>query len=494
MKTNSTPLLSRWEYARNWLSLSGLVIAFASLFSFFLLFILDWMAAFNNPYLAVLTYLAAPAFFVGGVALAVVGAAIQHRRVLRAVSAGAKADLLLIDLTRPHDQRLLIGFGVGVSVFLLVAAMGSYYSYRFTESVQFCGQVCHTVMNPELTTYRNSPHARVPCVECHVGPGATSFVKAKLNGLHQVYAVTFNTYARPIPVPVENLRPARWTCEHCHWPRKHIGNLDRLNRHYLSDEKNTPFAVRLRLKVGGGDPTQRRVGGIHWHVSASHRVEYIATDKARQVIPWVRVIDPGGVVREFRAPGFKDSPKPSSIRTMDCIDCHNRPSHDYQRPSAAVDRAIALGKIDRKLPFIKKRAVAVLAQPYATEQEALTKIAAALAAQYPNVPQIQPVIGHVQLIYRQNFFPEMKADWRSYPNNIGHKNWPGCFRCHDGLHTTADKKHTIKAQDCNACHLILSQGTGKQLDQFDRRGQPFAHPGGDVGDMKCYECHANEPM
>ncbi|MBI5395122.1 MAG: NapC/NirT family cytochrome c [Verrucomicrobia bacterium] len=484
---------SRFFLFRNWLSLTGLVIGLGSLFSFLLLFVLDVLAPFGNPYMGVLIYLVAPAVLLVGLLLAGLGALLEHRRVLKAVTAGQSAAALIIDLTRSRDRRLF-GYFVGASlVFLLVAAMGSYHSYHFTESIQFCGQACHQVMGPQLTTYQNSPHARVRCTECHIGAGATWFVKAKISGLYQVYAVACNKYPRPIETPIKNLRPAQETCEQCHWPKKFVGNLDRTYQRFLSDEKNTPYAVRLLLKVGGGDPTHGPVGGIHWHMNVGNRMEYVTTDKEHQVVPWVRMIDSQGVITEFRTPEFKDKPETFGIRTMDCMDCHNRPAHNFQAPDVEVDLAMALGKIDRALPFVKKNCVAVLTQSYTAEAEAMQKIATTLSQKYPDDPRVRPVIDEVQRIYRQNFFPEMKVNWKVYHDNIGHRNWAGCFRCHDGQHKTADGKKTIKANDCNACHTILAQGSGAQLDQLTPRGQPFAHPGGDTGELKCHDCHTGGP-
>jgi nitrate/TMAO reductase-like tetraheme cytochrome c subunit len=463
-----------------------MVLAASALFSFFLLFAIDLFAGYPNPYIGILAYLVAPIFFILGLLLTFLGALIRWRTRRRAVRAAAPL-AIKIDLSRPRDRKIFGGFAAASVAFLFLSAFGSYQTYHFTESVQFCGQACHTVMSPELTTYENSPHARVACTECHIGPGATWYVKSKISGIYQVYAVTFNKFPRPIETPISNLRPAQETCEQCHWPKKFIGNLDRTFQHFLADEKNTPYSVRLLIKVGGADPTHGPVGGIHWHMNVANKIEYIS-DKTRETIPWVRMTDYQGVMTEFRAPDFKNKIDPSQIRKMDCMDCHNRPSHKFQPPDTAVDLAIALGEIDRALPFIKKRAVEALTQPYATKTQGLDKIATKLASYYPDDARTRQAIAEVQRIYRQNFFPEMKANWKVYPDHIGHRNWPGCFRCHDGEHKTADGKHTI-TNDCNACHVILAQGSGPQLDQLSPRGEPFAHPGGDYGELKCSDCH-----
>ena len=482
---NPTPSGQQPSLLRNWLSLTGLVIVIGSLFSFFLLFLLDAMATFSNPYVGILTYIVTPGFTMMGLVLTIIGA-LRERRQLH--GARGLMPMVVIDLTRPRDRRVL-GFFIGGSlIFLLLSAMGSYHTYHFTESVQFCGQTCHTVMQPELVTYQHGPHARVSCTECHIGPGATWFVKAKISGTYQLYATAFDKYPRPIPTPIKNLRPAQETCEQCHWPKKFVGNLERTYNYFLGDETNTPFTLSLLMKVGGADPTHGPEGGIHWHMNVKNKVEYIATDVARQKIPWVRIVDPQGVVTEFRTKGFTNDPASFTIRAMDCMDCHNRPAHKYQTPNDAVNLAISLGHIDRTLPWIKTNAVYALTRDFKTETEALQGIATHLAERYPNEPRIRPVIDVVQQLYRDNFFPEMKASWKIYPDNIGHKNWPGCFRCHDGKHQTEDGTRTIKANDCNACHTILAQGSGAELLQIAPDGQPFKHPGGDY-DLTCYDCH-----
>ena len=480
------PAKSSSSIFRNWLSLSGLVIAAGSLFSFVLLFVIDAFAPFANPYMGVLIYLVAPGFFMLGMGLVAIGAILQRRAIIKAAGA---APALRIDLSQPKHRRAM-GVFIGAAVlFLLVSAVGSYHTYHYTESVQFCGQTCHEVMKPELTTYQHSAHARVSCTACHIGPGATWFVRSKLSGTYQVYAVLAEKYPRPIPTPVKNLRPAQETCEQCHWPKAFVGNVERTYTHFLSDPTNTPYSVRLLLKVGGADPSHGPVGGIHWHMNVANKIEYVATDAGRQVIPWVRMTDPQGVVTEYLTPGFTNDPAKHTVRTMDCMDCHNRPAHRYGKPDASIDLAMTLGRIDPTIPSIKKNAVALLVANYASEKEAMEKIATTLARQYADEPRIRPVIDVVQEIHRENFFPEMKANWKAYPDNIGHKEWPGCFRCHDGQHNTADGKKRIKANDCNACHIILAQGSGEYLDKLTPKGQPFAHPGGDYGDLKCNDCH-----
>jgi nitrate/TMAO reductase-like tetraheme cytochrome c subunit len=482
-----TPARRRNPWWRNWFSLAGLVIALGSLFSFLLLFILDSFAHFNNPYIGVLTYLVAPGFFILGLVLAIAGA-LWHRRRLRVAGA---VPPFSIDLARPRDRRILGYFIAGSALFLLISAIGSYKTYQFTESVSFCGQTCHTVMKPEYTAYENGPHARVACADCHIGPGASWFVRSKLSGTYQVYATLFDKYPRPIPTPVANLRPAQATCEQCHWPEAFIGNLDRTFYYFLSDRTNTPYTIRMVLKVGGGNPSTGPVYGIHWHMSIENKIEYIATDKQRQVIPWVRLINrTTGQVTVFRTPGFTNDISHYTLRTMDCIDCHNRPAHKFISPNSAVNLALELNQIDRSLPFIKSNAVYVLTRPYKTTIEATEGIGTVLANAYPESEGLRQTIATVQTIYEHNFFPEMKTKWNVHPDNIGHLISAGCTRCHDGNHKSAKTGRTIKANDCNSCHIILAQGSGAELRQFNAAGEPFKHPGGELDpSMACTDCH-----
>ncbi len=487
---NHPPSPTRLSLFRNWISFIGIVVAIGALFSFLLLFVLDAIAKFSNPYVSLLTYMLVPAFLIGGISLTFGGAWLERRRRAR----GTGSTSLQIDLNRPRDRRVLVTFIAGSVAFLLLSAIGSYNAFNFTESVTFCGETCHKVMKPELVTHDHGPHARVACVECHVGKGVSWFVKSKISGSYQLYSVAFNKYPKPIGTPIHNLRPARDTCEECHWPQSFVGNLDRTFNYFQSDASNSPYSIRLLLKIGGSDPTRGPVGGIHWHNIPGNKVEYVATDNARQKIPWVRVTDASGKVTVFKTKNFTNDIAKMELRTMDCMDCHNRPSHRYLSPEKAVNQAMSLNRINPAIPWIKTNAMFVLTRKYATESEATNSIASALAAKYPNDGRVQNATATIQQIYSDNFFPEMKASWASYPDNVGHMIWPGCYRCHDGQHKTEDRKLTIKANDCNTCHTILAQGAGDELNKLAPAGQKFVHPGGDLDDNpSCIDCHNGGP-
>ena len=487
---NNTPAnrFSLRSLIRNWISLAGAVIAAGSFFAFLLLFALDIIAAHGNPYMGILAYVVAPGFLFLGVLLMILGYWVHLRQERRAKPDAAPVSLT-IDLSRPRDRRILSIFAMGSVGFLFVTAIGSYQTYHYTESVHFCGQTCHVPMDPEFITSQHSAHARVECVACHVGSGASAYVKTKISGMRQLYHVVMNDFDRPIRLNPSKLRPARETCEQCHWPQKFTGGFERTFRHFLADENNTPFTVRLLVNVGGGDPRLGPVGGIHWHTNAANKIEYASPDDQQRVIPWVRHTDEKGVVTEYRNPEFKGDISKLAIHTMDCIDCHNRPSHNFLSPNVAVDTALASGRLDPKIPWVKSKVVDALVQPYATKEEALKKIDIFLREAYPNNPKVDAVIAEAQSIYSANFFPEMRADWRSYPDHLSHKEWDGCFRCHDGKHKSADEKRTIKADDCKACHLILAQGNDEEIKKLNADGYPFVHIDSEYSDFSCVDCH-----
>ena len=397
--------------------------------------------------------------------------------------------VLTIDLARPRDRKLLAGFVACTVAFLFVTALGSYETYHYTESVQFCGQACHVPMEPQFVTYQHSSHARVACVECHVGSGAGAYVKTKINGVRQLACMVLGNFDRPIHAPHNRMRTAQETCEQCHWPQKFTGNVERTYQRFLADETNTAYTVRLLLNVGGGDPAHGPVGGIHWHMNLANKVEFVTADERGTTIPWVRLTSANGEITEFRSPDFKGAATNASLRTMSCLDCHNRPAHRFRSPNDAVDLALATGRLDASMNWAKSNVVAALIQPYQTEGEAVQKIAATLRGAYPNHPKADALVAEAQNIYRANFFPGMKADWRAYPEHLSHKDWAGCFRCHDGQHKTADGKRTLKASDCNSCHVILAQGSGADLQKLNAKGHDFFHVDAPYSDFDCHKCH-----
>lgn len=471
---------------KNWLGLTGGVLVLASCFAFVFLFVLNLTSARDNPYLGILTFVVSPAFFLLGAVLIGIGKWLETSHAKKGLGVHA----LTIDFDKAKDRKALVTFIAASVIFLMVTALGSYQTYHYTESVHFCGEACHEPMKPEFVAYQNSPHAKVACAECHVGSGPANYVKAKLNGVHQLVGVITGDYNRPIKTPIKGMPLTQDTCEQCHWPDRFIGTKEKIYTHFLADETNTQFTVRLSLNVGGGgDAANSQQGGIHWHMNLANKVEYIATDDQRQNIPWVRFTDSKGQVTEYRSPKFTNDISKHEIRRMDCMDCHSRPAHDFKSPNDAVDIAMAAGRIPSSVPWVKSNLVAVLTAEYSTEAEATQKIETQIKSLYGKLPQVETLVAEAKRIYTRNFFPEMKVDWRVHADNISHKDWPGCFRCHDGSHKSSDGKKSIKASDCNSCHLIVAQGNGAELEKMNPKGHAFFHIDAEYSDFSCNSCH-----
>ncbi len=444
---------------RNTMSLIGTALIVGSLALIVTLFAVQSLGLRGGAYLGILTFLVLPMFLLIGLILVPLGISREHKRLARGERGPEGPRFPVLDLNNERTRKnMVLGLAFGtISVVVLAAA--TYKGVEVMDSVPFCGTVCHTVMQPEYTAHQRSPHARVACAECHIGPGADWFVKSKLSGAWQVIAVTFDLYPTPIPTPIEDLRPARETCEQCHWPTTHIGDLLKVKSVYTDDEANTELKTAVLLKVGG--LAGRESSGIHWHVNPDVRIRYRA-DETRQEIFDVELTRPDGTVRLFKTK--ESAPDATPWRTMDCIDCHNRPTHRYQMPMDEVDNAMAKGYIDKALPYIKRESMRILRAGYATHAEAEEAIPRELqsfyAEKYPEVTSSHPeaidqAAGELVEIYTSNVFPEMKVDWGTYPDNSQHFDSPGCWRCHDRKHKTDDGERI--SRDCGMCHTILAQ-------------------------------------
>ena len=487
----------------NWTSVAGFVLAIVS--SLIILFLLgiNLIVGIKSPYIGILLYIILPAFLVLGLLLIPSGMYLRWRQVRKGGELRSKWPR--IDLNDERHRRSAIIFLLGTSFFILMSSVGIYQAYQFTESVVFCGRFCHTVMKPEYTAYQQSPHARVKCVECHIGPGVGWYAKSKLSGLYQVYAVLANVYPHPISTPIRNLRPARATCEQCHWPGEFFGAMQRSFDHYLYDKTNSHWPINMLLKVGGGNRMMAREEDIHWHVNPGVTVEYIARDKRRQDIPWVRVTDK----KTASVKVFQDESKPLSQkdisgtvpRLMDCMDCHNRPSHNFNSPDYEIDLRLSSGGIDPSIPEIKRVAAQAMTGEYRSEPEALKGIETSIndfyRTTYPALfsskkATINSAVKSTQEAFLKNIFPAMKVKWSDYPNEIGHFIFRGCMRCHDGKHKSDEG--LIIPNDCHTCHIILEQGKSGPRETLNlETGQEFRHPV-DIGkawqQMGCYGCHS----
>jgi len=451
-----------------------------------------------NPYGAIGGYIIVPCVLLLGIVLTPVGILFKSWRLHRKDPTQRLAFRFPhVNLADPAQRRAAKVVVFGTIILLPVVAFSGYQGYTYTESRAFCTEVCHSVMLPQNVSHEHSAHAQVACARCHMGEEESWFVKSKLSGVPQVLAVMRDSYPRPIPSVITDLRPTRTTCGQCHWPEKFFGSQMKKIVRFASDESNTRREIDVLLKIGGYEST-KEVEGIHAHMARANQIEYVATDAELQQIPWVRYTDASGRQIVFRSDGKPgSSAKPAgATRQFDCMDCHNRPAHAFQSPQDAVDLYLATSRIDASLPFIKREAVAVLAKTYPDDAAIEAEIAQSLSGFYRSEyadrwSQIEgPVnqaVAMVQEIRRNNFFPQMNVSWKVYPDNIGHMISPGCFRCHDGRHV-ADSGEQIRFA-CELCHTFA---------EADEAGDRLAYAGsfqhsfnldGPHADLSCDDCH-----
>jgi len=452
------------ELTRHPISMVGAAMAMVAGILIVALTIMMALDVGGGPYTGILAYMIMPAFFIGGLLLMPFGAWLQRRREARAKAGGEAVPLLpVFDLNDAHTRSRLLIFSALTALNLVIVGLAGYGGITFMESSQFCGS-CHKVMDPEHDAHEASSHSRVECVGCHIGPGATWFVKSKLSGAWQVVSVTFNLYSRPIPTPVHALRPARGTCENCHLPARFVGDRLQVRGHFESDEANTPLKTVLNLRVGGHGGTG--LSGIHWHVGQGVEVRYQA-DPTRQKIFDVELRSPDGTKKLFKSK--EAAPAGTEWRVVDCIDCHNRPGHPFHLPEKGLDEALEAQQIDRSLPFARRESLRLLNAATVRHEDAVkhftSELHAFYAKTYPDLDKskgaaIDKAGAALAEIYKLNVWPTMNIKWGSYPNNVGHphrddpRESPGCWRCHDEAHTDASGK-TI-SQDCTLCHEVLA--------------------------------------
>jgi NapC/NirT cytochrome c family, N-terminal region len=440
---------------RHPLSLAGVIVATASAVALVALTIADILGLFRNPYAGLVIFVVLPALFVAGLLLIPFGIWLRRRAARRDPS--RSDDWPVIDLRQRRVRSILLGVVALTTVNAVIVLVSGYGALHWMESPSFCGQACHTPMQPQFTAWQNGPHGNVACVACHVGEGAGALVRSKLAGVRQLVHVVTDTYPRPIPASIADLRPALETCGTCHAPSLSHGIRSRTVREYADDEASTETVTEMTLHIGGpGQPTASG-RAIHWHANPSVRVEYVAADADRQSIPFVRVVYPGGETKEYVVEGTTPPALAAGApRVMDCIDCHNAAVHRIS-PTAeqAVDRAIAAGRISRALPFVRREAVRLLKSDYSDGGAASASIDSGLRTFYGanggvDRQALAQTIADVQRLYRTNVFPTMKVTWGVYRDNRGHTTSDGCFRCHDGNHVARDG--TAINADCSYCH------------------------------------------
>lgn len=448
----------------NWVTLFGANVTTISAIVIIAFLLLGFFGLVDSPYIALMALLVLPGFFIAGLLLIPLGLWLERRRkrALKEVEVEDTRPFPVIDFNRTTVRRVALSVVALTVINLLIVTLVSYEGVLYMDSTEFCGEVCHTVMEPEYAAYKNSPHSRVECVECHIGPGAPWFVRSKLSGMGQVIAVSLNTYERPIPTPVEDLRPSQDTCEQCHWPDRFSGDRVRVITRFEEDEANSPLKTVLVMHIGGG----WREDGIHsWHINPARETYYVASDDQRQQMNWVQVRE-GDEVVEYVADGVEVDPAEMETRKrlMDCIDCHNRPTHIFHLPAEAMDLALDHGQVDRTIPYIKRVGTTTLQEVgdrLGSADEVVEALRQYYQEEYPDLyssdrARIDDSIEAIAAIYRRNVFPKMDLAWGVYPNNIGHETFPGCFRCHDGSLSSSDGR--VIEQECTTCHAIAAWG------------------------------------
>lgn len=487
--------------ASNPITLLGAILAIVAFGGLVFFLGIQLLQVEPSPYIGMLVYMGLPMVLVTGLLLIPAGMMWEARRRMRAARRGQGVPpALQVDFGNPRHLVGVLAFATLTILILGVLGATGFGAVEFMDSPQFCGTTCHTVMQPQYEPYKRSAHAEVECTACHIGPGASWYVQSKLSGVKQLFAVLADSYPRPIPAPIENLRPARDTCEGCHWREKAYGLFLRVYRTYLPDESNTQHLRALAFRVGtGGDGFE--AGGVHWHTAA--KVYYRTVDEERQIMATVRVETDDGVVQWVNPevePGTVLQPE----RLMDCIDCHNRAAHKIPSPDQLVDEALTAGRLDPGLPYLKREALRLLGQD-GTRPSAQTlvarwsrdgwfeQLAEFYARNYPDVAAakagaIQAAIEELKAISRQVAYPDMLTTWLTYADNRGHPGIEGrntgCFRCHTTLVRVEDGERLpggVGGSGCLACHDLGEKG------QERLGGDPISQP-------ECAYCHVSIPV
>lgn len=484
----------------NPLTLAGSVIALFNLALVVFLLVVELLAKRPRPYSDLVILLILPLFILIGVAFIILGIVRQRRRQ-RAAPPGEQR-FLVVDFNDHKQRRLVILLSAGFLSVILLYAFGVFQGYEFVESDFFCTQVCHTVHRLDSQAHAFSYHAKVGCSACHVGSGTQYFVLTKLKGITDLYSLLSNTFPRPIPAPIKDLRPSKDICQDCHGPKYAIREDLQVRKYYLSDTKNTEWEIDLLLKMGAVRVQTDKPPMMHWHYAVARQIEYASADPKREAIPWVRAVGFDGKARIYRAEDGNAAgkePAPEQKRVMDCIDCHNRVGHELYPPNRVTNALLSLKLIDPSLPDIKSTAVEALEGKYDSREAARSGIKDAIMEfykkKYPDIAasreaELKQVILTLQDLYDRNYDSVMKETWKSYPSQSGHMYSLGCFRCHDGKHVSDDGK--VLSKDCALCHLLLQQKVEAKEGRAILTLATNPHPV-DIGDsykeQNCSECH-----
>jgi len=465
-----------FNFANNPLTIAGIALTTISALLIVIFMLLELGGELESPYAGLFAYVVLPMLFLLGLVEIPIGMWRRRRRLLKDGATEAEiSEYPRLDFNNPKLRK----FGTLVLLLTVVNAVilgfSSIFAVEKMESVSFCGETCHTVMQPEFAAYQDSPHSRVACVECHIGPGASWFVKSKLDGLRQVWQTVAGSYHRPISTPLRTLRPARETCEQCHWPAKHHGDKLKIFARFSQDELNTPAYTVMLMKTGGGRLDLGTHGGIHWwHIESDNRIRYLSVEDGREEINWVELTTADGEIFTYTRDGEEEPPEEQRLtaRTMDCVDCHNRPTHFFTPPAKAFDGVLSTHTQLRELPYVKREALKAIEADYASHPEGVAAVRTAVQefyrSEHPDLATqkaalVERAAEQAALVYGRTFFPEMKTSWESHPNHIGHDDFPGCWRCHDGEMATADGERMIPV-DCENCHVVLLEDSEVEPD------------------------------
>ena len=447
----------------NFISTLGAAMVTSVVLLFVLFEILHTSGVISQAYIGLITYLAFPALFILGLLFIPIGWFIWSKQngkpISELLSAKFAEDL------KPKQLGAKLWRTVAALTLLNLVIFGAATSrmLHFMDSAHFCGTACHSVMNPEWVTYQQSPHARVACVECHVGEGVGALIDSKINGTWQMISVTFDLLDRPIPTPVHNLRPARETCEKCHWPDLFLGNRIKTFPHYSADSLSTAQYTTLMLKVGSG--ARQLDKGSHWHVGAHNQVRYASLEDKREDIVWVEVLREGQAPVRYESARLADRANEvgDAVRVMDCVDCHNRATHIYEPPERAVDSRIAKYPELRGLPFAKRVMLEAVLKNMPSDESRREYVRTSMESYYSRgdynlslaqQTQLDQAVDVANSIVERNIHPEMNITWGSYPSKLGHRENVGCFRCHNMDMKASDGQGI--SMDCTLCHSILA--------------------------------------
>lgn len=477
--------------ATNWWAKLGAALTTGS-FVLFVVFELSYLSGgTQNPYFDLLVFMFLPALFVGGLLLIGFGWW-RFGRAAKKQGLSTKA-MLALRFGDANASPGALGSRVlwivgGLTVLNIVVVGGTTAQMKsHMDGPKFCGTTCH-VMNPEWTAYQDSPHRNVACVDCHVGDGAQALVASKLRGLGQMYEHARAIYNRPIPTPVHTLSSARETCERCHSPEADYGTPVRVLTRHASDRASTPLFSTLAMKIGSGGGER---GVAHWHASKNVVIDYGTRDSSRRTVDWVTVELNDGSEKQYARRGVaRGAIDKSTARRMDCVDCHNRPAHQFDNPEAKIDELIIEGTLDRRWPFVKRKALSALTANYTNATQAAARIRASFAGYYGDQHPQLAALDRKQLeratnvlisLWKRNIHPAMKVTWDSYPSLVGHRTpGEGCFRCHNS--SLLDEKGRSIPHDCTLCHSLLAhESTTPFANLTPSKDDPFAEPNGELG-------------